>query len=89
MYFGIDLGTSNSAIAGMKDGNLRTFKTPEGTDTMPSVIHRDRRGNQTIGVRAYDLAMLAPDNAVDGFKRLMGTDTPLRFASTGDMITPE
>lgn len=56
---------------------------------MPSVIHRDRRGNQTIGVRAYDLAMLAPDNAVDGFKRLMGTDTPLRFVSTKETITPE
>lgn len=89
MYLGIDLGTSNSAVAGMNDGNVRIFKTPEGTDTMPSVIHRDRRGNQTIGVRAYDLAMLAPDNAVDGFKRLMGTDTPLRFASTAEALTPE
>jgi len=89
MYVGIDLGTSNSAIAGMNDGKVRIFKTPEGTDTMPSAIHRDRRGNQTIGVRAYDLAMLAPENAVDGFKRLMGTDTPLRFGSTGESITPE
>jgi molecular chaperone DnaK len=89
MYLGIDLGTSNSAIAGMKDGRVRIFKTPEGTDTMPSVIHRDRRGNQTVGVRAYDMAKLSPDNIVDGFKRLMGTDTPLRFASTGVAITPE
>ena len=89
MYLGIDLGTSNSAIAGISDGRVRIFKTPEGTDIMPSVLHRDRRGNQTVGVRAFDQATLAPDNAVEGFKRLMGTDTPLRFASTGDAITSE
>lgn len=88
MYLGIDLGTSNSAIAGMNDGDVRVFKAPEGTDVMPSVIHRDRRGNQTVGVRAYDLGMLAPDNVVDGFKRLMGTDTPLTFAGSGTAITP-
>ncbi len=89
MYLGIDLGTSNSAVAGVADGKIRIFKTPEGTDVMPSVIHRDKRGRQTVGVRAYDLAALAPDNAVEGFKRLMGTDTKLRFASTGDALTPE
>ena len=89
MYLGIDLGTSNSAIAGISDGRIKIFKTPEGTDTMPSVLHRDRRGNQTVGVRAFDQLTLAPDNAVDGFKRLMGTDTPLRFASTSETITPE
>ena len=89
MYLGIDLGTSNSAISGASAGRVRIFKTPEGTDTMPSVIYRDRRGNQTVGVRAFDQSGLAPDNAVEGFKRLMGTDTPLRFTSTGDVITPE
>ena len=89
MYLGIDLGTSNSAIAGASAGRVRIFKTPEGTDTMPSVIYRDRRSNQTVGVRAFDQSGLAPDNAVEGFKRLMGTDTPLRFTSTGDVITPE
>ena len=89
MYLGIDLGTSNSAISGASAGRVKIFKTPEGTDTMPSVIYRDRRGNQTVGVRAFDQSGLAPDNAVEGFKRLMGTDTPLRFTSTGDVITPE
>lgn len=89
MYLGIDLGTSNSAIAGLSDGRVRIFKTPEGTDTMPSVIYRDRRGNHAVGVRAFNQLMVSPDNAVEGFKRLMGTDTPLRFASTSEAITPE
>lgn len=89
MHFGIDLGTSNSAIAGVSGGRIKIFKTPEGTDTMPSVIHRNSRGNQTVGVRAFDQAGLTPHNAVEGFKRQMGTDTAMRFASTGDTITPE
>src|SRR4051812_21807542 len=89
MYLGIDLGTSNSAIAGVSDGRARIFKTPEGTDVMPSVLYRDKRGNQTVGGRAFDQARLNPQNAVEGFKRLMGTDTPLKFASTGETITPE
>ncbi len=54
---------------------------------MPSVIYRDRRGNQTVGVRAYDQAILAPDNVAQGFKRLMGTATPLRFASTNEQVS--
>lgn len=87
MYLGIDLGTSNSAITGLVSGQVKVFKTQEGTDTMPSVLYRDRRGNQTVGVRAFDQAALSPDNAVDGFKRLMGTDTPLRFGSTGQDIS--
>ena len=89
MHIGIDLGTSNSAVAGMAGGRVKIFKTPEGTDTMPSVVYRDRRGNQTVGVRAFDQAQLAPENAVDGFKRLMGTDTPFKFGSTGQSVTPE
>ena len=89
LCLGIDLGTSNSAIAGITNGVVRVFKTPEGTDVMPSVLHRDRRSNQTVGVRAFDQAALNPDNAVEGFKRLMGTDTELRFVSTGEVLTPE
>ncbi len=89
LYLGIDLGTSNSAVAGIRDGRVVIYKTPEGTDVMPSVIYRDRRGNQVVGVRAYDQAGMAPENCAQGFKRLMGTATPLRFASTGQTITPE
>lgn len=89
MYLGIDLGTSNSAIAGLQDGSITVFKTPEGHEVMPSVIYRNRRGHQTVGVRAYDQFMLAPENTVHGFKRLMGTATPLHFGPPNPPITPE
>lgn len=89
LCLGIDLGTSNSAVAGLREGRPVVYKTPEGTDVMPSVIYRDKRGNQTVGVRAYDQAIMAPENVAQGFKRLMGTNTPMRFASTGQAISPE
>ena len=89
MHIGIDLGTSNSSVAGYRDGRPVLFRTPEGAEVMPSVIHMDRRGNRTVGVRAYDQAILAPENVLQGFKRLMGTATPLRFAAAGQDMLPE
>ena len=89
MQLGIDLGTSNSSVAGYRDGRPVLFRTPEGAEVMPSVIHMDRRGNRTVGVRAYDQAIMAPENVAQGFKRLMGTATPLRFASAGQEMLPE
>ena len=58
MHLGIDLGTSNSAIAGNTGSELKLFKTAEGTDVLPSVIYIDKRGHKFIGVRAYDKAIL-------------------------------
>ena len=89
MQIGIDLGTSNSSIAGHRDGRPVLFRTPEGTEVMPSVIHMDRRGNRTVGVRAYDQAIMAPENVAQGFKRLMGTATPLHFAAANLDMLPE
>lgn len=89
LQLGIDLGTSNSSVAGYRNGRPVLFRTPEGAEVMPSVIHMDRRGNRTVGVRAYDQAIMAPENVAQGFKRLMGTATPLRFASAGQEMLPE
>ena len=89
MLLGIDLGTSNSSVAGHRSGRSTLFRTPEGAEVMPSVIHMDRRGNRTVGVRAYDQAILAPENVAQGFKRLMGTATPLHFAAANRDMLPE
>ncbi len=89
MQLGIDLGTSNSSVAGYRDGRPHLYRTPEGTEIMPSVIHIDRRGNRTVGVRAYDQAILSPENVAQGFKRMMGTATPLRFAASGQEMSPQ
>lgn len=80
MYLGIDLGTSNSAVVGHWDGNLTVFKTSDGADVLPSVIYLDKRGHRFVGKPAYDRKFAAPQNVADGFKRLMGTKTPVSFA---------
>lgn len=89
MYLGIDLGTSNSAIAGLDGSNLRIFKTKEGTDTLPSVIYIDRRGHQFVGARAYENVKRSPENAAQGFKRLIGTSSPVKFAASSTEMSPE
>ena len=88
MYLGIDLGTSNSAIVGNSGREFRHFKTPEGTDVLPSAIMLDRRGGMLVGKRAYDQAAFSPESVAQGFKRLMGTSSPIRFAN-GNTMTPE
>jgi molecular chaperone DnaK len=89
MHIGIDLGTSNSAVVGFVEGKPRVFKTAEGHDVLPSVIHIDRRGNKIVGVRAYEQSILAPENTAAGFKRLMGTSTEMPFAAYGRSMLPE
>lgn len=89
MYLGIDLGTSNSAIVGNLNSDLRLFKSADGTDVLPSVIHIDRRGHKFVGVRAYEQAFRSPENVAQGFKRLMGTNTPIRLSASETTMTPE
>jgi molecular chaperone DnaK len=79
MYLGIDLGTSNSAVVGNIDGTTRLFKTSDGSDVLPSVIYLDKRGHRFIGKSAQDRIMSAPANVAAGFKRLMGTKSPIRI----------
>lgn len=88
MYLGIDLGTSNSAIVGNDGGTVRLFKTSDGRDVLPSMIYIDRRRHRFVGTKAFDQAMLAPENVAQGFKRLMGTKSPIRFASSGESMSP-
>lgn len=89
MYLGIDLGTSNSAIVGNGRGNLRLFKTSDGRDVLPSALFIDRRGHRFVGSKAYDQGLLAPSNVAMGFKRLMGTKTPLQLEASGIEVSPE
>ncbi|MBV8060325.1 MAG: Hsp70 family protein, partial [Alphaproteobacteria bacterium] len=72
MYLGIDLGTSNSVISGIVEGKARIFRPADGGEVLPSVIYFDKRGHRLYGRRAYDQAILNPDNVASGFKRLMG-----------------
>lgn len=89
MYLGIDLGTSNSVIAGIVDGEVKVFRPVDGGDVLPSVIYFDKRGHRLYGRRAYDQAMLNPEAVAMGFKRLMGTATPIAIPAVELSLTPE
>src|SRR5436190_20102442 len=89
MYLGIDLGTSNSAIVGNDDGQLRLFKTVDGYDVLPSAIMIDRRGAIFVGKKAYDQDALSPEDVGKRFKRLMGTTSPVTFKRAGRTMSAE
>ncbi|WP_342629136.1 Hsp70 family protein [Nguyenibacter vanlangensis] len=88
-YVGIDLGTTNSAIASFDGENVILYKSPEQHDVTPSAIFLDRRGNKFVGSRAYNNAARNPDNAATLFKRFMGTSTPIAMKGVGKTMTPE
>jgi len=88
-YVGIDLGTTNSAIASFDGEDLRLYKSPEQHDVTPSAIFIDRRGNRYVGSRAYNNAARSPDSAAVLFKRLMGTSTPISLPGVGQTMRPE
>ena len=88
-YIGIDLGTTNSAICSYDGEDVRIWKSPEQNDVTPSVINIDRRGNKSVGQRAYDAAPNSPDNSAMLFKRLMGTSTPIKMSAVDLIKSPE
>lgn len=88
MYIGIDLGTSNSSIVQYSNGAINVALTKEGSPILPSVIYIGSNGSRLFGQRAYEQTILEPQNVVSGFKRLMGTSTPIELSS-GIAMTPE
>lgn len=89
MYLGIDLGTSNSVIAGIENGQAKVFRPADGGEVLPSIIYFDKRGHRLYGRRAHDQAMISPDNVAIGFKRLMGTSTPIEIKGVELKLSPE
>jgi len=89
-YAGIDLGTTNSAIASFNGADLQVYKSPEGHPVTPSVIYYDRRGTaQYAGARAYSQLPLSPESCARTFKRFIGTSTPIKVPAAGLTLTPE
>lgn len=69
---GIDLGTSNSAVAVIDaDGRPRILTTPEGATTLPSLVWFSPSG-PVVGEAAREGLDHSPDVTIFGVKRLMG-----------------
>ncbi len=69
---GIDLGTTNSAVAVMEGGEPTVITNPEGGRTTPSVVAFTRSGERLVGQVAKRQAITNPDNTVYSIKRFMG-----------------
>lgn len=71
---GIDLGTTNSEIAIMKDGKPFIIPSAEGEDLFPSVVGFTKDGERLVGVLAKRQAVSSPERTIASIKRHMGTD---------------
>jgi len=69
---GIDLGTTNSAVAIIEGGVPKIIENTEGNRTTPSVVSVAKNGDRLVGLLAKRQAVTNPENTVYGIKRFMG-----------------
>ena len=71
---GIDLGTTNSCVAVLENGEPTVIANAEGMRTTPSVVAFSKDGERLVGQVAKRQAVTNPDRTVSSIKREMGTD---------------
>ena len=69
---GIDLGTTNSAMAVMEGGKPKILENAEGNRTTPSIVAISKSGERLIGLTAKRQAITNSKNTVFAVKRLIG-----------------
>lgn len=69
---GIDLGTTNSAVAFVEAGEPTIIENAEGNRTTPSVVAVSKTGERLVGQIAKRQAVTNPNNTIYGIKRFMG-----------------
>ena len=84
---GIDLGTTNSAVAVVRGGESEIVPNAEGDRTTPSVVAFDD-GRRLVGQPAKNQAVKNCENTVQSIKRSMGRDG-VTVDLDGDSYTPE
>jgi molecular chaperone DnaK len=87
--FGIDLGTTTSAIALAEGGVATVIKNNDGWDCTPSAVWIPKPGSVHVGRRARERTEADPDNAAAEFKQEMGVaGAGHAFARAGASLTP-
>ena len=87
MIFGIDLGTTNSLIAWLKDGIPTAIANVHGSVLTPSAVSVDSDGSLLVGATARERLVTHPKRSAASFKRLMGSGQKLTLA--GASYRPE
>lgn len=84
---GIDLGTTNSCVAVMENGEPVVIANAEGARTTPSVVAFQKDGERLVGQVAKRQAVSNPDRTVASIKRHMGSD--YKVTIDGKAYTPQ
>ena len=69
---GIDLGTTNSAMAVIEGGTPRIIESKEGARTTPSMVAVSKTGDRLVGLLAKRQAVTNPKHTIFSIKRLIG-----------------
>ncbi len=69
---GIDLGTTNSAMAVVQGGKPEIIENKEGNRTTPSMVAVNKNGERLVGLLAKRQAVANPENTLFSVKRLIG-----------------
>ncbi len=84
---GIDLGTTNSCVAVMENGEPVVIANAEGSRTTPSVVAFQKDGERLVGQVAKRQAVSNPDRTVASIKRHMGSNYKVDIDGKG--YTPQ
>ncbi|MBK8979489.1 MAG: Hsp70 family protein [Planctomycetes bacterium] len=85
--FGIDLGTTNSVIAVVRDG-VPTVLDVAGAAIVPSVVGLDPAGTLLVGAAARNQRAAYPERTISSVKRRMGSDDRIRLGNR-ELTPPE
>ena len=69
---GIDLGTTNSCVAVMENGEPVVIQNSEGGRTTPSIVGFTAKGERIVGLPAKNQMVTNPTNTVYSIKRFIG-----------------
>jgi molecular chaperone DnaK len=69
---GIDLGTTNSAVSVIVDGQTKILENAEGARTTPSIVALNKTNERLAGLLAKRQAVTNPKNTIFSVKRLIG-----------------
>ncbi len=84
---GIDLGTTNSCVAVIENGEPTVITNPEGMRTTPSVVGFAKNGDRLVGKVAKNQAITNPDKTISSIKRHMGENYNVNI--DGKSYTPQ
>ncbi len=84
---GIDLGTTNSCVAFLENGEPVVIPNAEGARTTPSVVAFAKNGERIVGSAAKRQAVTNSERTIMSIKREMGTDNRVKI--DGKAYTPQ